>query len=42
MKAFITDRYGKKDPMCLGDMPQPELRDDDVLRKAALKHLAPA
>jgi len=31
MKAFITDRYGKKDPMRLGDMPQPELRDDDVL-----------
>lgn len=31
MKAFIVDRYGKKDPMRLGDMPEPELRDDDVL-----------
>jgi NADPH:quinone reductase-like Zn-dependent oxidoreductase len=31
MKAFIIDRYSKKDPMRLGDMPQPELRDDDVL-----------
>ena len=31
MKAFIIDRYGKKDPMRLGDMPAPELRDDDVL-----------
>ncbi len=31
MKAFIIDRYSKKDPMRLGDMPEPELRDDDVL-----------
>jgi NADPH:quinone reductase and related Zn-dependent oxidoreductases len=31
MKAFITDRYSKKDPMRLGDMPEPELRDNDVL-----------
>jgi alcohol dehydrogenase len=31
MKAFIIDRYGKKDPMRLGDMTRPELRDDDVL-----------
>ncbi len=31
MKAFIIDQYGKKDPMRLGDMPAPELRDDDVL-----------
>ena len=31
MKAFITDRYGKKDTMRLGEMPKPELRDDDVL-----------
>ncbi|WP_426688836.1 NADP-dependent oxidoreductase [Rhodanobacter ginsengiterrae] len=31
MKAFIMDRYGKKEPMRLGDMPKPELRDDDVL-----------
>ncbi len=31
MQAFIIDRYSKKDPMRLGDMPEPELRDDDVL-----------
>lgn len=31
MKAFIADRYGKKYPMRLGDMPQPDLRDEDVL-----------
>lgn len=31
MKAFIIDRYSKKDPMRLGEMPEPELRDDDVL-----------
>jgi NADPH:quinone reductase-like Zn-dependent oxidoreductase len=31
MKAFIIDRYSKKHPMRLGEMPQPALRDDDVL-----------
>jgi len=31
MKAFIIDRYGKKDPMRLGDIPEPELRDDELL-----------
>jgi NADPH:quinone reductase-like Zn-dependent oxidoreductase len=31
MKAFIIDRYSKKDPMRLGEMPEPEVRDDDVL-----------
>jgi NADPH:quinone reductase-like Zn-dependent oxidoreductase len=31
VKAFIIDRYSKKDPMRLGEMPRPELRDDDVL-----------
>jgi NADPH:quinone reductase-like Zn-dependent oxidoreductase len=31
MKAFIIDRYGKKDAMRLGDMPEPAVRDDDVL-----------
>jgi NADPH:quinone reductase-like Zn-dependent oxidoreductase len=31
MKAFIIDRYSKKDPMRLGEMPDPEVRDDDVL-----------
>jgi NADPH:quinone reductase-like Zn-dependent oxidoreductase len=31
VKAFIVDRYGGKELMRLGDMPEPELRDDDVL-----------
>lgn len=31
MKAFVIDRYSKKDPMRLGEMPEPELRDDEVL-----------
>jgi NADPH:quinone reductase-like Zn-dependent oxidoreductase len=30
MKAFIIDRYGKG-PLRLGDMPDPEVGDDDVL-----------
>jgi alcohol dehydrogenase len=33
MKAFILDRYGKKSSIRLGDMPEPALRDDDVLVK---------
>jgi NADPH:quinone reductase-like Zn-dependent oxidoreductase len=31
VKAFIIDRYGKKDPMRFGETPEPELRDDEVL-----------
>src|SRR4249920_267546 len=31
MKACIIDRYGSKDGMRAGDMPDPELREDDVL-----------
>lgn len=31
MKAFILERYGKKAGVRLGDMPEPELRDDEVL-----------
>jgi 2-desacetyl-2-hydroxyethyl bacteriochlorophyllide A dehydrogenase len=31
MKAFIIDRYGKKEVGRIGEMPEPELRDDDVL-----------
>jgi NADPH:quinone reductase-like Zn-dependent oxidoreductase len=31
MKAFVVDRYKSKDALRLGDMPQPEVRDDDVL-----------
>lgn len=31
MKAFIIDRYGKTAPMRLGDVPEPEVLDTDVL-----------
>jgi NADPH:quinone reductase-like Zn-dependent oxidoreductase len=31
MKSFIIDRYGRKETGRIADMPQPELRDDDVL-----------
>jgi NADPH:quinone reductase-like Zn-dependent oxidoreductase len=31
MKAFIVDRYGSSDSVRAGEMPDPELRDDDVL-----------
>jgi NADPH:quinone reductase-like Zn-dependent oxidoreductase len=31
MKAFILDRYGSKTDLRPGDMPYPELREDDVL-----------
>jgi NADPH:quinone reductase-like Zn-dependent oxidoreductase len=31
MKAFIIDRYGKKEVGRIGEMPDPEVRDDDVL-----------
>jgi NADPH:quinone reductase-like Zn-dependent oxidoreductase len=31
MKAFIVDRYGSKAGIRFGEMPDPELRDDDVL-----------
>jgi NADPH:quinone reductase-like Zn-dependent oxidoreductase len=31
MKAFIVDRYGSKDGVRAGDMPEPELWEDDVL-----------
>lgn len=31
MKAFILDRYGKTGGVRLGEMPEPQLRDDDVL-----------
>jgi NADPH:quinone reductase-like Zn-dependent oxidoreductase len=31
MKAFIVDRYGGNDGVRSGEMPDPELRDDDVL-----------
>lgn len=31
MKAFILDRYGKNSALRFGDMPEPEVRDHDVL-----------
>lgn len=31
MKAFLLDRYGKNSALRLGDMPEPEVRDHDVL-----------
>src|SRR5437016_8019411 len=31
MKAFILDRYGSADRVRAGDMPDPELHEDDVL-----------
>ena len=31
MKAFIVDRYGSKDGVQAGEMPDPELLEDDVL-----------
>ncbi len=33
MRAFILDRYGKKSELRLGQVPEPELRDDEVLVK---------
>ncbi|GAB3359142.1 NADP-dependent oxidoreductase [Lysobacter tyrosinilyticus] len=31
MKAFIVDRYNKNDALRLGEMPEPQVRDHDVL-----------
>jgi hypothetical protein len=31
MRAFILDRYGSADRVRAGEMPDPELREDDVL-----------
>jgi NADPH:quinone reductase-like Zn-dependent oxidoreductase len=31
MKAFIVDRYGKKERGRIGEMPDPEVRENDVL-----------
>ncbi len=31
MKAFIVDRYGKMDGVRIGEMPDPEVRENDVL-----------
>ena len=42
MKAFIVSRYKSKDAVGFGEMPEPELRDDDVLvqiHAAGVNHL---
>ena len=31
MKAFIVDRYGSSDHVRIGEMPEPQLREDEVL-----------
>src|SRR2546430_7156425 len=31
MKAFVVDRYKSKSAVRLAEMPEPEVRDDDVL-----------
>ncbi len=31
MKAFLLDGYGRKRALRLADVPDPELRDDEVL-----------
>lgn len=31
MKAYFINRYGKSDVLTLGELPEPALRDDDVL-----------
>ncbi|MGX8008651.1 NADP-dependent oxidoreductase [Mesorhizobium sp. ORM8.1] len=31
MKAFVVDKYSKKDPLRLAEMPEPEVGDNDVL-----------
>lgn len=33
MKAFVIDRYGKKETGRIGDVPEPDLHDDDILIK---------
>ncbi|MGO4287426.1 NADP-dependent oxidoreductase [Bosea sp. TAB14] len=41
MKAFILDRYGKKQQLRLGDMPEPVPGPDDVLVEVAAAGLNP-
>jgi len=31
MKAFVLDRYGRADRVRAGEVPGPQLREDDVL-----------
>src|SRR5438132_9533320 len=42
MKAFVVDRYKSKSAVRLGELPEPEVRDDDVLvqvHAASVNHL---
>ena len=41
MKAFIVDRYGKKDQGRIGEMPDPGLRENDVLVQVILPYRLP-
>jgi NADPH:quinone reductase-like Zn-dependent oxidoreductase len=41
VKAFILDRYGSADGMRAGDIPDPELREDDVLVRVHAAGLNP-
>lgn len=41
MKAFILDRYKKKQPLRLGEMPEPAVGDGDVLVAVAAAGLNP-
>jgi D-arabinose 1-dehydrogenase-like Zn-dependent alcohol dehydrogenase len=41
MKAFIVDRYKSKDGLRFGDMPDPELRDEDVMVQVHAASLNP-
>ena len=41
MKAFIVDRYGKGKPLRAGDVPEPDLRDDEVLIEVHAAATAP-
>jgi len=34
MKAFIVDRYRSKDGLRPGEMPHPELREDETRQRA--------
>jgi NADPH:quinone reductase-like Zn-dependent oxidoreductase len=42
LKAFIVERYGRKDGVRFGDMPEPELRDDDILVRVPAAGVNPA
>lgn len=41
MKAFIIDRYGKKEAGRIAEMPEPEVRDNDVLIKIQAASINP-